>query len=590
MNLVTARGAPLVLLAGGAIALATALRQIGDQPIVYDALWYVWLSDLLAAGQIDVEAFRTKGWGLRTYGYPAFLIPWRALAGEDHGALQWLVFAAQVAIHLGACWLLARRVARAFGDDGLGRATLILLVLNPFVLILTGLLLADFLSAALIAVAVALLLPPRGPAPPAGAVLRDGMLALGTLALAAEVRPANAMLVPLGALLWGIRWWGSARCAPPRFVGGLVLAGAVSLLPLIPQAALNWRIFGTPHPFVVESLYGLQLQLGLENLKYATILPRDFRIKPTLPYVSPFSHGQADIAGFAQSDPLGLVATFALHLFALLDQDYPFPYIREVDPWHRWPLSVVNYLFLWGAAVGLVVGWRRWWRPGTRLAWAVLLVVGSGYAAVYLPTRVECRYGLPLFPLLTPAVAVAALAMREWARARAWGAVMVAGGSALATGVACAGLSVWLQAQAPALVMVREFYRPPGPEVPIARFEIPPPDRWVVEQQRTYTVRATNVGARTWYAERPAEVYLRVMFVKPGDVEVVDSRVELVVPIAQEVPPGGQLELDVTVTAPRKEGEYWLRHQLEFNKDQGLSAWLPHDTRAVVDVRRSNRR
>src|SRR4029450_11064966 len=112
----------------------------------------------------------------------------------------------------------ARRVAGALGDEQVGRGTLVLVALNPFILALAGTFLSDLVSAALITVAVALLLPTRGVVPtkdvqPArGAVVRDGMVALFVLAFAAEGRPANAVLLPVGAAIWLLRWravaWG----------------------------------------------------------------------------------------------------------------------------------------------------------------------------------------------------------------------------------------------------------------------------------------------------------------------------------------------------------------------------------------------
>jgi hypothetical protein len=46
----------------------------------------------------------------------------------------------------------------------------------------------------------------------------------------------------------------------------------------------------------------------------------------------------------------------------------------------------------------------------------------------------------------------------------------------------------------------------------------------------------------------------------------------------------------VTVTAPRKEGEYRLRQQLELNKDRGIGPGTVHETTVEVDVRRSGDR
>src|SRR5688500_764870 len=250
---------PTVALVVGVVTLAWMLRWIGDQPILFDAEQYVRIGRLLLAGQLDE-------WQIRTYGYPAFLVPWIVLAGDDLRALQWLVFAAQLAVHLAAAWLFARRVARAFGHDGLGRLTLVLVALNPFLLILAGVLLADLLSASLIAVGVALLLPARADRPTD--VVRDGVLALAALALAAEVRPANAILVPIGGLLWAARWWTTARADPRRLLSGLLLVGALAALPLIPQMMLNWRTAGQANPLLANDLYERHLGGGYRNLKY----------------------------------------------------------------------------------------------------------------------------------------------------------------------------------------------------------------------------------------------------------------------------------------------------------------------------------
>jgi hypothetical protein len=569
---------PTLVLLGVAVALAWTLSWIGDQQIVYDAGQYLRLGQTLASGRFDE-------WQIRTYGYPAFLVPWILLAGNDLRALQWLVFAAQLAVHLAAAWLFARRVARAFGDDRLGRLTLVLVALNPFLLILAGVLLADLLSASLIAVGVALLLPARTDRPTD--VVRDGMLALAALALATEVRPGNAILLPIGALLWTARWWTAVRVEPRRFLGGLLLVGAVAALPLIPQMMLNWRTAGQANPLLANDLYERHLGGGYRNLKYQTYYLRGFNSSPRLVYRNPLAVGYADVNGFAREKPLALAATYALHIFGLLDQDFAFPYVRELDPWYRWPLSTLNYLFIWAAAVGLVVGSRRWWRQGTRLAWVVFPTTAACYLLVYLPTTIESRYGIPVFILLAPVAAATLLAVAAHVRARAWRSVAVAGAGALLVVLACAWLSIWFQAQAPTLVMLRDFFRSPGPERPVATIETAPPDRWTVEQRQTYVVRASNQGERTWYSTQPVQVYLHVMFVGPGDAETVDSRVELRLPIERDVPPGDQVEMEVSVAAPRKEGSYRLRQQLELNKDLGLSGGAFHDTPVEVEVRRS---
>jgi hypothetical protein len=287
-----------------------------------------------------------------------------------------------------------------------------------------------------------------------------------------------------------------------------------------------------------------------------------------------------------RSSPLGLVATLALHGFALVDQDYLFPYVRELDPWHRWPLSTLNYLVLWAAGLGLIVGTRRWWRPGTRLAWSTPIVMAAVYAVVYLPTAVECRFGLPLFTLLAPAAAVALLTVGGWARERDWRRLLGAGASAVLTVGACAWLSIWMQAQAPNLVFARELLALPPIHRPIGSLEAAPPERWVVDRRQTYLVRLTNESEQPWFATPPVQVVVHVMFVGPGGSDTVDSRVEARLPIPRKMMPGETLEMELTVSAPRKEGVYRLRHQLELDVERGQTGSPPHETTVTVNERR----
>jgi hypothetical protein len=435
-----------------------------------------------------------------------------------------------------------------------------------------------------VAVGAALLLPTRRD--DRSRVIREGMLALAALAFAVEVRPANAILLPAGAVLWMARWWLTAPRQWGRLAGGVVAVGIVGALPLLPQLGLNVLAHDVFSPLLVNSLYQQQLGWGLQNLKYATFVLRDHPGFPSVFYANPLAAGQTDFAGFARTSPLGLAGTFGLHAFAMLDQDYPFPYVPEIDAWYHWPLAGLSYLFLWAAAIGLVIGWRRWWRPGTRLAWAVLAVLSAAYTVVYLPTAVECRFGLPLFVLLAPAAAETLLALGGWLRGRAWGRVAAMLLSAVLTLAACAWLSVWMQAQAPAIARAREIIQAPERFAPVARFESPPPDHWTVEQRQTYTVRVTNLGQRAWSSVGPGQAVLHVTFVGPGDAETVDTRVELRQPITRDVQPGEPVEMEVTLTAPRKEGDYRLRQQLELDGQAGQVGSPPFETPVTVEVRR----
>jgi hypothetical protein len=572
---------PLIVLAGASVALAWALYLLGEQPIVFDSEQYVRVARFLTIGRLE-------DWEQRTYGYPAFLAVALTLAWGDTVTLRWVVLAIQIGVYLGACWLFARRVAAAFGSARIAQVTLVLTALNPYALILSGIILTDLLSVALITVAAALLLPTRtSPVSPRG-VLRDGVLALFTLALAAEIRPANAVLLPVGGLFWLARWWQATGAVRPRLlVSGCLLVGAAAAIPMVPQVLVNLTLYGQPSPFTTRSLYREQIAWGMANLKYATFAPPGFDGEPHLFYRSPFVAGQPSPGSYLVTRPHLLVGTFALHGFGLLDQDYPFVYIPTLDPWYRWPLSIVNYLLLWTMAVGLVLGFWCWWRsPDTRFAWSVLAGLGTSYLLLYLPTAVECRFGVPLFVLMAPAAALALVTVRDAIRAQRWRQVVGFGVGAALTVAGCAMLSVWMLAQAPNIPIIKEIAQLPQIDPPVARFDVLPPERWTIEQRQQYIVRVTNLGEQTWYTIRPARVFLHIMFVGPDDRDVVDTGVETRIPIDQPVPPGQQHEMRVTVSAPRKEGTYRLRQQLEIGEQAGPSGSPPQETHVVVNERR----
>src|SRR6185503_3176298 len=78
----------------------------------------------------------------------------------------------------------------------------------------------------------------------------------------------------------------------------------------------------------------------------------------------------------------------------------------DVDPWYRWPSSVLSASFFPTAILGVVTGLRR--TPGTaptdllrrRFTLLALSAAALAVLAVYVPTQSENRYALPMFPLL----------------------------------------------------------------------------------------------------------------------------------------------------------------------------------------------
>ena len=137
-----------------------------------------------------------------------------------------------------------------------------------------------------------------------------------------------------------------------------------------------------------------------------------------------------------------------MHGFALFDQDLPFTYVTNTRPWHRWPLSLANYAFLYLAALGVAAGLLRRNAPEQeRVYFSAALLVSLACAAIYLPVAVENRFSLPVYLVLSPAAVFAG----AWLSSRRSGTavtLLIGGGGFIAI---CVQLSRWLSSQAPAL-------------------------------------------------------------------------------------------------------------------------------------------
>jgi hypothetical protein len=451
-----------------AAAVACAAFVAGYPTVIYDAWGYHYLSEIL----------RTKGlfaWptDLRTYGYPAFLLLLSGPRGLPAEELRLVTFVVQLAAYLGACAFVAGRLARIYRSKAVGVWAYAIGSLNPALLIHTTEVLSDLLSAVLVQLAVALCwkLPENAERirlrPAATAFL--SFLCAGA---AVAVRPANAIVAAALVGVWlvrGLLWWSFS-------VEGVVAGAAGLVLPLIPQLLLNWKVFGKINPLIVHSLYRLQTQWGMGALKYGTVVIPGH--SPFLVYTNPLYRGDPTPVSFFQHHPLDYAATLVLHVFAMLDFDYPFTFITSLRVGYRWPLAVVNFalllLALAGAALAVVRLFRR--RRIDEAAftqWSTILV-GGAYLALYAPVEVENRFGLTPEALMTPLiVAVLVWFFRESA-GRSWARAALA--ASLPAGVAAAILlSAWIsttqtnpreKSPANAFVLDPQHVRTPTPSTP----------------------------------------------------------------------------------------------------------------------------
>ena len=263
------------------------------------------------------------------------------------------------------------------------------------------------------------------------------------------VRPANLIVVPALALVWVLR----LRLYREAALKAVVLGAAMVTLPLLPQLYSNVTGYGAWTPLLADRLYGAQADWGMSILKYATLmLPGQ---EPQLVYRNPFyPPGVASPVQFLREAPTRYLATLAAHGFALVDQDLPFTFITDVKPWYRWPLSLCNYAFFFLAALGVGAGWRhlRERTPSRALYFVAALTIGVSYVGIYLPVAVESRFSLPLYLLLAPAVVFALAWLSDRIVARATGLLLAVSLSGVAFLFLCMRVSLWLSAQAPALV------------------------------------------------------------------------------------------------------------------------------------------
>jgi hypothetical protein len=414
----------------GAAGFALVGFLKGYPSLIYDAYHYFVLSH-----GISVDGIWNFHDRVRTYGYPLFVSLSAGLSPRSPEATRALVFAVQLAIYLPTCLYAARVAERVFDSPRFFYGTYLATAWNPIVLIRTTEVLTDLLSAVLILMCVLVSLERRRP-------LGRAFLAFFAAGLSIAVRPANIAILPALALAWVFRAWlygEQAKRAVLAAVAGVSIA-------LLPQLYSNAKAWGKWTPLPVEHLYGSQAAWGMSMLKYATLVVPG--MEPQLVYRNPFYPAGVSRPGdFLARRPIGYLKTLGAHAFALFDHDFGFTYITDLKPWYRWPLSLLNYAFLFLAVFGLAIGPFRRREPEAQLYFAAAVLVSLCYVAIYLPVAVESRFSTPLYLILAPA----AVFSLDWLVGRRSGtivAVAIAGGGFLA---ACVQVSLWLSAQAPAL-------------------------------------------------------------------------------------------------------------------------------------------
>ena len=430
------------LLVGVAIAHAFLWHE-WFYPSSYDAGLYANIGREIAEHGLF---HRFSAADLRTYGYPLFLSIIHRGADALRLPFATVLFEVQLLLYVAACLSFGNALFR-FSPPA-ARVTFCTTLCNFYVLIYLPESLTESLSTTLLILAGACWLESyrrRANLLP----LLAGSLAVG---LALMVRPGNLFMLAAwtaGLIVIGVR----QRPSILRALVSATCVAAVVALPMIPQLVNNAAFFGRITPFVVLDLGKMQQVWGIQNIKYATAMPP----VPTaaIYYNNPLWLGttindERPWRWYFDYPGRGIL-TLAIHAFNLTDQDLLFTYSRDLDPWYRVPLGIVNHAVVALGLAGLFLIMRRARAERDRFAidaTVVLLLLMCSNLAVYVWTAVEMRFGTVLLLLLAPPAAHAVLRLasrRDPFQMFVWG---VAVGAYVVLALQMSG---WVRGQAEAI-------------------------------------------------------------------------------------------------------------------------------------------
>ena len=406
-------------------------------PLVYDAEGYRKIAQDIVKDGVFSKFYLSE---LRTYGYPAFL-SWVVRLAEAVGwSERWVGFGVQLGLHMGSAgglWLaLGRGEVRSWAATA-GYAGV---VAHPFALLYPGYFLTESLSLSMGTFLLAVGIAAWGKRLP-GWLWVVGGLVCGAMVM---VRPANLFMIPMWALVVGLALWRRQWVA---------LLGLVCILiPWWPQWENNRLYHGKSTPLVASALGPSMRMMGVMFLKYTTsIVPgADARVKYENPFLVDIEAGISDPLGWYAAHPAEGLKTWGSHVFNLLDQDLPLPYVEDLVPWYSPYVSAANW-----AAVGLglltMFGvWRKRSESTAGERWAVVLVgiMILGHLAVHSLFSVEGRYGVAMLVPLYGLAAVGVVGLGRGGSRSEW---LTAGAVVLLVGGSGVLLSTWMRRQAPAI-------------------------------------------------------------------------------------------------------------------------------------------
>lgn len=444
MNLRLGRSEWVALAFAVLVALGFLWHQLLFPSSRFDAGQYARMGREIAAAP-PFQRFGASD--LRTYGYYFFLsVAYRAAAAAGLPS-RLAPFAAQFLLYLGACLFFRMALARI--SPFAARIAFVGMLVNYYVLMYTTETLTESVSLSLLVITGGCWLLGYSER-------RLWPFVVGSLAASSGmmVRPANFFVVAawvLGVVVIAVR---RPPAAARALVTGACIVAALAL-PTLPQLVYNVRHFGKWTPLIAQELDRKQQIWGIQDIKYATAMPPV--PDPQIHYINPFSSGtvveqEAPMWWYVENPGRGAL-TLAIHTFNLTDQDLLFTYSRDLNPWYRLPLGVVNHAAVALGVIGLWLGARRLRAPHDRDGYVMLLVVIGANVAMYAWTSVEMRFGSTLLLILFPLAVYAMTWLTRQNRRRTAAAGLCVAGYVLLALL----LSNWVRAQAP---MIRQACTP----------------------------------------------------------------------------------------------------------------------------------
>jgi hypothetical protein len=444
-----------------AIAFAYGAFLWGHQGLYWDAMGYFLLGE-----QIVQQGFLNFSHPMRTYGYPLFVAIVSTFTNQYPSMVRLAIFNAQLVVFLTVSFYGSRLFRSNSKTDKSSLAVYAALVLNPILLIYTTEVLTDLLSAVLMFLAVVFAVQTRhlnqnGEGSPS--IWKSAFLSCLTAGVATMVRPADIQIFGDLAIIWLIRGV-VFKDVSWRVVLALIL-GVV--IPFIPETVSNYRAYEKINPLFVYPLYNDSLSYGLTYLKNGgVVIPGETR---GVQYKNPLV--PANVSSpleFLQKAPVGFLMTAGIHVFAMFDYDFAFPFVFDEHPWYRWPISFLNYAFLFVAVGGMLIWIRQWLKKRQldphSLVYAGFLMGAVFYIPLYVLPAVESRHSLPEYFLFAPFFVFGLEQVRKLWIGRRWKPLGFFGiGLSIFLAVS-ALLSTWIQAQA--------SFSPPGAPRALSRYVV----------------------------------------------------------------------------------------------------------------------